>query len=65
MFPGRDDIQLDIYCQLQLYFKLSAEENYRYKSISRGKDVYRTKDGGIEFAYILLWRIQTAQELDL
>ena len=29
------------------------------------KDKYRTKDGGIEFAYILLWRIRTAQELDL
>ena len=27
--------------------------------------IYRFKDGGIEFAYILLWQIRTAQELDL
>ena len=28
------------------------------------KDI-RTKDGGIEFVYILLWRTETPQELDL
>ena len=27
--------------------------------------MYRTKDGRIEFAYILLWRIRAAQELDV